>query len=116
MRFCKFFKIADKKARKAMDNVCMILNKIHLLLFMASLQHHSQHFKILASISYTHVHVDAEIMLLLSIFLNLWSQVSPKAVKVTGLHFCNSTIQLGRTNSALCTVSKNRFYHQKPPT
>ena len=43
-----------------MDNVCMILNKIHLLLFMASLQHHSQHFKILASICY--IHVDAEIM------------------------------------------------------
>ena len=33
-----FFKVANQKARKAIDNVPFILNKIHLSLFMASLR------------------------------------------------------------------------------
>jgi len=39
MRFYGLFKVANEKARKAIDNVRIILNKIHLSLFTASLRH-----------------------------------------------------------------------------
>jgi len=38
MRFYELFQEANQKARKAIDNVRVILNKIHLSLFMESLR------------------------------------------------------------------------------
>jgi len=38
MRIYGLFQVANQKARKAVENICVILNKIHLSLFMASLQ------------------------------------------------------------------------------
>jgi len=37
MRFYGLFQVTDQKARKAIDNGPVILNKIHLCLFTASL-------------------------------------------------------------------------------
>ena len=38
MRFNELFYVASQKARKAIDNVCVILNKIHLSLFTERLR------------------------------------------------------------------------------
>jgi len=53
MRFYGLFQVANQKARKAIDNVHVILNKIHLSLFTVSLRvfslSYSRHLTILGS-------------------------------------------------------------------
>jgi len=44
MRFYGLFKVANQRARKAIDNVRGFLNKIHLFLFAASLRRLSPSF------------------------------------------------------------------------
>ena len=54
MRYYRLFEVANEKARNAIDNFRVILNKIHLSLFTASLRGsfsfiYSQHLTILGS-------------------------------------------------------------------